>query len=146
MTKNARDIVISLLAISVIVFGARYGIMRERLRHADLHAFYRQTNSEFFGGKLQDARVEWGDLRGDDAEGETYQLTDDSFVIFLDRSQNTSESKVRDTLRHEACHVATWGETLCTVLDGKPAWLVEPNESPLHWRYSWPHPRVSEVA
>jgi len=54
--------------------------------------------------------VKWGDLRQDDAEGETYQLTDDSFLIILDGSQNTSERKGRDTLKHEACHVATWKE------------------------------------
>lgn len=110
MTKNARDISISLLALAIIFFGVRYHVLRERLRQADLHAFYQQTNSEFFGGQLQDAQVKWGDLREDDAEGETYQLTDDSFLIVLDPNQNTSESEARETLRHEACHVATWGE------------------------------------
>lgn len=110
MTKNSRDILISLLALAVIVLGIRYAVMRERLRRADLHAWYQQENATEFGGHLQDAQVNWGDLRGDDAEGETYQQTDDSFVIVLDRNQNTSESKARDTLRHEACHVATWGE------------------------------------
>jgi hypothetical protein len=39
LTKNTRDIVISLLALGVIVFGIRYHMMRERLRHADLHAW-----------------------------------------------------------------------------------------------------------
>jgi hypothetical protein len=38
VTKNTRDIVISLVALAVIVFGIRYHMMRERLRHADLHA------------------------------------------------------------------------------------------------------------
>jgi GGDEF domain-containing protein len=54
--------------------------------------------------------VKWGDLRDDDADGITYRYTDDSFAIVLDRSQNTSESEARETLRHEACHVATWGD------------------------------------
>ncbi len=110
MTKDARDILISLLALAVIVFGIRYHIMRERLRHADLHSWYQRDNAELFGSKLPDARVEWSDLSEDNDEGKTYQLTDDSFVILLDPKQNTSESEARDTLRHEACHVATWGE------------------------------------
>jgi hypothetical protein len=110
LTKNTRDILISLLALAVIVFGIRYAIMRERLRRADLHAWYQQDNAELFGGKLPDARVEWSDLSEDNDEGKTYQLTDDSFVIALDRNSNTSESEARDTLRHESCHVATWGE------------------------------------
>jgi hypothetical protein len=110
MTKHSRDILISLLALAVIVFGIRYAIMRERLRRADLHAWYQQENATEFGGKLPDARVEWSDLSEDNDEGKTYQLTDDSFVIALDRNSNTSESEARDTLRHEACHVATWGE------------------------------------
>ncbi len=59
---------------------------------------------------MPDARVEWSDLSEDNDDGKTYQLTDDSFVILLDPKQNTSESEARDTLRHEACHVATWGE------------------------------------
>ena len=101
---------ISLLALAVIVFGIRYHMMRERLRHADLHSWYEQENATVFGGSLQDASVEWGDLRQDDAEGITYKYDDDSFAIVLDRSTNTSESEARDTLRHEACHVATWGE------------------------------------
>ena len=37
MTKNTREIVISLLALGFIVFGIGYHVMRERLRHADLH-------------------------------------------------------------------------------------------------------------
>jgi SprT-like family len=110
VNKNARDLLISLVALAVIVFGVRYHIMRERLRHADLHSWYQQDNAELFGGKLPDGRVKWSDLSEDNDEGKTYQLTDDSFVILLDPKQNTSEDKTRDTLRHEACHVATWGE------------------------------------
>ena len=110
MNKNARDILISLLALGVIFSGIRYHMMRERLRHADLHSWYEQENATVFGGSLQDASVEWGDLREESAEGITYRPSDDSFAIVLDRSTNTSESEARDTLRHEACHVATWGE------------------------------------
>ena len=110
LNKNTRDILISLLALAVIASGIRYAIMRERLSRADLHAWYQQENETEFAGSLQDASVEWGDLRQDDAEGITYKYDDDSFAIVLDRSTNTSESEARDTLRHEACHVATWGE------------------------------------
>jgi len=110
MTNYTRDLLISLLALAVVILGVRYHLMRERLRHADLHAWYQQENLTAFGGSLRDTTVEWGDLREDDAEGETYQLADDSFVIVLDRKQNMSESEARDTLIHEACHVATWGE------------------------------------
>jgi SprT-like family len=110
MTKNGRDMLISLLALAVIVFGIRYAVMRERLRHADLHAWYQQENAEFFGGQLQDADVKWGDHREDNDEGITYRLTDDSFAIVIDRSTNTSESDARETLSHEICHVATWGD------------------------------------
>jgi len=110
MTKNRRDMLISLVALAVIFFGIRYAVTRERLRHADLHAWYQRDNSELFSGKLPDARVEWSDLSDDNDAGKTYQLGDDSFVILLDRKQNMSESEARDTLKHEACHVATWGE------------------------------------
>ena len=53
MTKNTRDISISLLALAVIIFGIRYAVMRERLRRADLHSWYQQENAEFFGGSCK---------------------------------------------------------------------------------------------
>ena len=110
MTKNTRDLSISFLAIAVIMGGVRYHLMRERLRHADLHVWYQQDNDELFDGKLSDARVEWSDLTEDNDAGKTYQLEDGSFVILLDRQQNTSESEARDTLKRETCHAATWGQ------------------------------------
>ena len=110
LNKNARDILISLIALAVIIFGIRYHIMRERLSHADLHAWYQPENTTAFGGSLQDASVEWGELREKNAEGITYRYEDDSFAIVIDRNQNTSEGEARDTLKHEACHLATWGE------------------------------------
>jgi hypothetical protein len=120
MTKNRRDVLISLLAIAIIVFGSRYAVMRERLRHADLHAWYQQENATEFGGHLQDASVQWGYLKEKNAGGITYQLTDDSFVIVLDRSSNTSETKARETLKHESCHIATWDEQA----DHGPRWTA----------------------
>jgi len=100
---------ISILALAVIVFGIRYAVMRERLRRTDLHAWYQQENATVFGGQLQDASVQWGYLKEKNAEGITYQLTDDSFAIILDQNSNTSESKARETLKHEACHIYTRG-------------------------------------
>jgi hypothetical protein len=94
MNKNTRDILISLLALAVIIFGIRYAVMRERLRRADLHAWYQEENATAFGGSLQDASVEWGDLREESAEGITYRPADDSFAIAIDRSTNTSEAKL----------------------------------------------------
>jgi hypothetical protein len=120
MNQNSRDILISLLALAVIVFGIRYAVMRERLRRADLHAWYQQENATDFGGQLQDASVQWGYLKEKNAGGITYQLTDDSFVIVLDRSSNTSEKKARETLKHESCHIATWDEKA----DHGPRWTA----------------------
>jgi hypothetical protein len=120
MTKYTRDVLISLVAVAVIFFGIRYAAMRERLRRADLHAWYQQENATEFGGQLQDASVQWGYLKDKNAEGITYQLTDDSFVIVLDRSSNTSEKKARETLKHESCHIATWDEKA----DHGPRWIA----------------------
>jgi hypothetical protein len=110
MTRNSRDILISLLALAVITFGVRYAVMREKLQRTDLHVWYQQENATEFGGQLQDASVQWGYLKEENAEGITYKMTDDSFSIVLDRSSNTSEKEARDTLRHKMCHVSTWGE------------------------------------
>jgi SprT-like family len=110
MTKNSRDILISLLALAVITFGVRYAVMREKLQRTDLHIWYQQENATEFGGQLKDASVQWGYLKEENAEGITYKMTDDSFAIVLDRGSNTSEKEARDTLRHEMCHVSTWGE------------------------------------
>jgi len=120
MSKKACEIFISFLALAVIFFGIRYAAMRERLRHADLHAWYQQENATEFGGQLQDASVQWGYLKEKNAEGITYQLMDDSFVIVLDRSSNTSETKARETLKHESCHIATWDEKA----DHGPRWTA----------------------
>jgi hypothetical protein len=51
------------------------------------------------------------DLSDYNAEGITYQKKEDRFVIVLDPNWNTSEDEALDTMRHEACHVATWEES-----------------------------------
>jgi predicted SprT family Zn-dependent metalloprotease len=48
------------------------------------------------------------DLSDEDAAGITYQEMPDRFVIVLDPKWNTSEDEALRTMRHEACHVATW--------------------------------------
>ena len=104
-------ILVSLLSLAVICFGVGYAVGRERLRDPNhLHALYQQTNKEYFGGQLRDVEVKSHDLSDGNAEGITYQETEDIFVIVLDPNWNTSEAEALDTMRHEACHVATWEE------------------------------------
>jgi hypothetical protein len=99
---------VSLLCLAIICCGVDYAIGRERLRDPDhLHDLYQQTNKEFFGGELSDAKVKLRDLTPDRV-GETYKETEDKFVILLDPNWNTSDAEALRTMRHEACHVATW--------------------------------------
>jgi hypothetical protein len=96
---------VSGVAVAVICAGATYSYDRERLRHADLLAWYQQINQEKFGGKLQDAPVEWGDLTEDDANGMTYFYSGGAARIKIDRKTVTSEKRALEVLRHEECHV-----------------------------------------
>ncbi len=103
-------ILVSLLSLATICFGVRYAVGRERLRRPDyLHALYQETNKEFFDGQLPDVVLKVEDLSASDAEGVTYKETEDAFVIVLDPNWNTSEDEALRTMRHESCHVATWG-------------------------------------
>ena len=82
---------------------------RERLRDPDhLHALYQETNKEFFGGQLRDVEVKSHDLSDEDLAGVTYKEMKNRFVIVLDPKWDTSEDEALHTMRHEACHVATW--------------------------------------
>jgi len=100
-----------LVPLAVICFGVRYAVGRERLRDPNyLHALYRGTNKDFFGSQLPDVRVKSHDLSDEKAKGVTYKETEDRFVIVLDPNWNTSEDEALDTMRHESCHVATWGQ------------------------------------
>jgi hypothetical protein len=102
-------ILVSLLSLAIICFGVGYAVGRERLRDPDhLHALYQETNKEFFGGQLPDVEVKSHDLLDEDAAGITYEEMKDRFVIVLDPKRNTSENEALPTMRHEACHVATW--------------------------------------
>ncbi len=98
-----------LVPLAVICFGVRYAVGREQLRNPNhLHTLYQETNKEFFGGQLRDVVVESRLLSDYKAEGITYQESEDKFVIVLDPYWNTSEAEALNTMRHEACHVATW--------------------------------------
>ena len=69
---------------------------------------YRESNKQFFGGQLRDVEVKSHDLSDEDAAGITYEEMKNRFVIVLDPKWNTSEDEALRTMRHEACHVATW--------------------------------------
>jgi predicted SprT family Zn-dependent metalloprotease len=101
---------VSGVAAAVIIGGAEYAYSRERLSHADLHAWYQQINRESFDGRLQDVSVEWADLTADDSYGVTQFYDDGSISIEIDKLTNTSEAHTREVLQHEACHVATQEE------------------------------------
>ena len=104
-------ILVSLLSLAVICFGVRYAVGRERLRDPEyLQTLYQQTNKEFFDGQLRDVEVKAHDLSEEKAEGITYQETEDKFVVVLDPHWNTSKEEALRTMRHESCHVATWGQ------------------------------------
>jgi SprT-like family protein len=102
-------ILVSLLSLAIICFGVGYAVGRERLRDPDhLHALYQETNKQFFGGRLPDVELKAQDLSVENAEGITCQEAENKFVIVLDPNWNTSEDEALHTMRHEACHVATW--------------------------------------
>lgn len=104
-------ILVSLLSLAVICFGVRYAVGREGLRNPNhLHVLYQETNKEFFDGKLPDADFRVYSLSDENAEGITYREIEGRFVIVLDPNWNTSKEESLDTIRHEACHAATWGE------------------------------------
>jgi len=94
-----------------ICFGVCYAIRRERLRSPEyIHALYQETNRESSGGQLPDVVVKVEDLSEAKAEGETYKESKELFVIVPDLKWNTSEDEALHRMRHESCHVATWGQ------------------------------------
>ena len=104
-----------MLALAVIFVGVHYAIAQERLRSRKyLCDLYQKTNREFFDGQLPEVVLEVRDLSGQNAEGLTYYEVKDGIVIglviALDPRWNASEGEAVDTMRHEACHVATWEE------------------------------------
>lgn len=104
-------ILVSLLSLAVICFGVRYAVGRERLRDPDhLHDLYQQINKEFYDGQLPDVELKAHSLSDEKADGITYREAEDRFVIVLDPYWNTSEDEALSVMKHESCHVATWGQ------------------------------------
>ncbi len=95
-----------LLSVATIFWGAGYAVGRERLRSTDTHRVYQRVNAESFGGQLPDVQVEWGEA-GEGNYGMTYFYDDGSVEIAIDWRTVKTEEKLLETVRHEACHVAT---------------------------------------
>lgn len=100
---------VSIVALAVVISGCEYAVAREFLRHADLHAWYVEINVREFQGRLPDANVSWGGLSHGWLRS-TRRYSNGSFEMALDPNTVTTEREARDTLCHEACHVATWTE------------------------------------
>ena len=107
------NIVISALALVAIIWGVRFAVAQEHRRTPQyLQGMYQELNEKVFDNTLPTARFEWTDLTHADAMGLTFQESDDSFVIQVDRNTNFSfwiDDELRDTVEHETCHIATWG-------------------------------------
>lgn len=108
------NIAISLLALMAIVWGVRFAIAQEHRRTPQyLQGMYQELNKQFFENALPAARFEWADLADADAMGQTFQESDDSFVIQVDRKSHFNfwnDDELLDTVRHEICHVAVWNK------------------------------------
>jgi predicted SprT family Zn-dependent metalloprotease len=106
------NIVVSILALMTIVWGVRFALAQEHRRTPQyLQGMYQELNKQFFENALPTARVEWADLTDADAMGQTFQESDDSFVIQVDRNSYFFwDGDLQDTLEHETCHIATWNK------------------------------------
>ena len=106
--RRSIQFAISVVAVAVILAGARYAIARESLRDTNLHEIYERINQESFDGKLPNVPVTWDDLAKQDALGITdFDESGKAFSIELDRKEITDADDLRRVLRHEACHVFT---------------------------------------
>ena len=106
------NVVISTLALIATIWGVRFIVVQEHRRTPQyLQGMYQELNEHVFENRLPIARFEWADLTDKDAMGLTFQESDDSFVIQVDRNTNFSfwiDDELRDTVEHEACHIVTW--------------------------------------
>jgi len=80
---------------------------REHLRQTDWQSLYNQIDRESFQEILPPVSVQWAELPED--YGKTTFYMDGSSEIQIDRASVTSEKMLRETMRHETCHVATRG-------------------------------------
>jgi hypothetical protein len=108
------QLVISLAAIAVILFGARYAIAKERLHDVNLRQLYLEMNNQYFSGELDtDVPVTWGDPGiGNDAVTRYGKNDDAPSEIIIDRRAANSEERLRYLMGHEQCHLNTRAERL----------------------------------
>lgn len=108
------NVFISALALFAIIWGVHFAAAQEQRRTPEfLQQKYQKLNRTFFENSLPTARLEWADLTDADAVGQTFLENDDSFVIQVDRrSDFWDDDDLQDTVKHETCHIATWGKEL----------------------------------
>jgi predicted SprT family Zn-dependent metalloprotease len=105
------NIIISVLALMTIGWGIRFAVAQERKRVPEFLQYkYRELNRTLFQNSLPPAIVEWADLSDADNMGQTMQQSDGTFLIQVDRTTNIRDEDLEDTMEHETCHVATWGQ------------------------------------
>ena len=105
------NIAISVLALMTIGWGIRFAVAQERKRVPEFLQYkYRELNRTLFQNSLPPAIVEWADLSDADNMGQTMQQSDGTFLIQVDRTSNIRDEDLEDTMEHETCHVATWGQ------------------------------------
>jgi predicted SprT family Zn-dependent metalloprotease len=95
---------ISLVGVGVILFGVRYASGREQVHDADLRSLYQDINRESFAGQLPDISIEWADLP--ESYGKARMYLDGSADIQISRQIVKTDSDLRNTMHHEACHIA----------------------------------------
>jgi hypothetical protein len=125
--------IISALALLAIIWSVRFAFAQERRRTPQyLQGMYQELNAKYFEKNLPPARLEWvngftaADLK--DAMGITFQESDDSFVIQVDRKISLSGWMM-------SCFAIPWSMKSATSLlgaqtkthtgqCGRHAWLV----------------------
>jgi predicted SprT family Zn-dependent metalloprotease len=105
------NIAISLLALITVIWSVRFAVAQERKRRPEfLQNQYQEINRTLFQNSLPPAIVEWADLTAADNAGQTKLQSDGTFLIQIDRTSNIREEALEDTMEHQTCHVATWGQ------------------------------------
>ena len=103
------NVTVSILSLLTIIGVVRFAVAHERRRLSEyLQSMYQELNKQFFDNALPTTRIEWSDLTDKHYIGETYQESDGSFVILVDRATNLFDSDLSDTVAHETCHTVTW--------------------------------------
>jgi hypothetical protein len=107
--RRSVQLAVSLACLALIGMGARYAYAREMLRNSDPHDVFVQVNRASFDGMLPDVPVTWV-LHLDDAYAKTRTYENGTADIVVSRELVTSESRLRETLQHESCHLLTYDE------------------------------------